>query len=141
MIQDNHLRCSCHLLWLRDWVRRWLKETRRTLLLNSELYLRNHQLAYSFTCVRPSHARRLDPGQILRWIRLIANVSNSLPFNVIRPDNLVSSDVEQLQPILELNEQELNCPSSSIAVSIYSKLTRSFLIALHLLSVLIFTIL
>ncbi|XP_071039126.1 chaoptin-like isoform X1 [Parasteatoda tepidariorum] len=49
-LEDNPWSCSCELLWMGDWMRRWLRETFRVHVLNVEASLYVNNVAKKATC-------------------------------------------------------------------------------------------
>ena len=42
MVNDNPLICTCNLVWLGSWLRKWLRETRKVHRLNYEALLKSY---------------------------------------------------------------------------------------------------
>ncbi|KAI1292097.1 Chaoptin [Halotydeus destructor] len=52
LLDENPWQCSCDLIWLSSWLRKWLRETRKYYMLNLDVFLHQTQSPLQGTCIR-----------------------------------------------------------------------------------------
>lgn len=113
-VQNNQFNCNCELLWMKNWMERWLRESRKAQLINHEHYLKNYQNVEQVTCTEKEikkfkHSRIESPIK-LDFLKLLPYTLDMKETNKIEHlDKKVNREVG----IINLNGNDLKCSTSS----------------------------
>ena len=117
-VQHNSFKCGCNLLWLSNWLERWLRDSRKAQLVSHEHYLKNYQLLDQLTCSQPHKLvkpNRLESAIKLDFLKLLPGgfeLSGQAPGSVESPANSTG----QVISLFSLNADELKCSNSARSI-------------------------
>lgn len=116
-MQHNNFKCGCNLLWLSNWLERWLRDSRKAQLVSHEHYLKNYQLLDQLTC-RQTH-KSVQPNPLesaikLDFLKLLPSaLSGPVPSSVESP---AANDTGQVVSLFSLDGDQMKCSNSACSI-------------------------
>lgn len=125
LLEDNPLICSCDILWLSSWLRKWLKESRKIHHHNHDTFLSTESKARLMTCKQSIVQLRKQQSALSSSI---ISQNNSIISINLRPKAKLISDKKI--PLLDIYPEDIGC--NSVSTNVNSPLAQLFLLLLSI---------
>lgn len=108
-------------MWLKNWLERWLRESRKAQLVSHEHYLRNYQLIEQITCTEQFKSikrNQLESPIKLDFFKILPKKFERLTgHTLIESSSANRTNIDQEINLFKLNENYLKCSNSVISLN------------------------